>query len=348
MMVKKQFDSVDLVKFIAAILIVALHSDLFYDVNTTLYIIVCSGIARLCVPFFFVTSAFFYFRKPLTSDNTKRYCKRLLLLYAVWFIISLPKTIFDRFICSNYPFWITLFRFIRSFFVTSTFSGSWFIVSCIFCALFYYLINKLNRKTATALTVIISVAVYCWITFTSAYGNFINKIGISGFYDKYEMLFGNPYVSFLVGIPYFGLGKIFAKKYDENGLQSFSKGFCITGSVIAFALFIVEVFICKRFDLIKSTDCYLMLLPFILCFFPLILNWDISLKNAKLFRIASTILFFSHFLFLFVTEIAEWAFKLTIPGVFKFVFALSCSLAFAFAVLKLQNKKGFKWMRYLY
>ena len=347
-MTKKRFDSIDLVKFIAAILIVVLHSDLFLGINDTLHIIVGSGITRLCVPFFFIASAFFYFRKPLTTENTRRYCKRLLILYMVWFLISLPKTIFDRFICSEYSFGITLFRFLRSFFVTSTFSGSWFIISCIFCAVLYLGLSKIKHNASNILTVILCVAVYIWITFTSAYGTFINKFGISEFYDKYEMFFGNPYVSLLVGVPYFGLGKYFADNYNNNGLQKFSKGFCITGSIVTFALFIVEVFICHYYALSKSTDCYIMLLPFIFCFFPLIVNWDVSLKNAKLLRIASTIVFFSHFLFLFVMEFAEWAFKISITNFVKFVFSLLCSLAFAYLVLKFQNKKGFYWLKYLY
>ena len=344
----KKLDSVDLVKFIASILIVVLHSDLFLGINDVLHIAIDCGITRLCVPFFFITSAFFYFRKPLTSKNTKRYCIRLLLLYAVWFVISLPKTIFDRFICSEYSIGITIFRFIRSFFVTSTFSGSWFIISCVFCAVLYYGLSKINNKVSAIITFIICVVVYLWITFTSAYGVFIDKLGLSDFYDKYEMIFGNPFVSFLVGIPYFGLGKFFAENYQKNGLQKFSKGFCLTGSIVILVLFIIEVFICNKNGLSKSTDCYFMLLPFILFFFPLVLKWDVSLKNAKLLRIASTVVFFSHFLFLFATELAEWVFKITIPNFAKFAFAMICSLAFSFIVLKLQEKKGFHWLKYLY
>ena len=43
----------------------------------------------------------------------------------------------------------------------------------------------------------------------------MKRIGMDGFYRVYEMLFGNPYLSFLVGIPYFALGKHFAEIWDD-------------------------------------------------------------------------------------------------------------------------------------
>ena len=348
-MVKKQFDSVDLVKFIAAIFIVALHSDLFIEVNTVLNKFVCRGISRLCVPFFFIVSAFFYFSKPLEWSYTKKYCKRLLVLYAAWFIISLPKTIFDRFICSEYPLGETIFRFIRSFFVTSTFSGSWFIVSCIFCALLYFWLSKLSEKLSLIITIFLCVVVYFWITITSAYGKlFLDVFGLRDFYTHYELIFGKPFVSFLVGIPYFGLGKLFVYSYKENGKLLCSKPVCISGCIVSYTLFLLEIIITARNNICESTDCFLMLMPFIFFFFPLIINWNIEIKNAKSFRIASTIVFFSHFLFLFATEITEWALKITVPSYVKFLFALLCSLTLTWIVLKMQDKKGFHWLRFLY
>ena len=350
-MIKKQYDSIDLIKFIAAILIVLMHTDMFndfYDVCPYPYLFLTGALARLGVPFFFVSSAFFYFRKPLTWAGTKNYCKRLLTLYIAWFIIYLPKTIFDRFICSSYPTGITIFRFLRSFFVTSTFSGSWFIVSCIFCALLYYWISKLNKKAANITTIVISIISYVWYTFVSGYGNLMNSNGMISFYNIYEMLFGNPYVSFLVGIPYFAVGKYFAEicKGDRNYNYSKKKSLILT--IITFCLLMVEVFICYKNNLRMSTDCSIMLLPCIVCMFPLLINWNIELKNARLLRISSTIIFFSQFAFMFATELTEKAINIVIPYYVKSFFVLAMVLLTSWLVIKLKDKKGFHWLEYLY
>jgi len=206
----RNYDSLDLTKFIASICVVALHADALWDFSPMANSLICCGLFRLAVPLFFVISAFFFFGKEVTWEGTKKYIKRLLVLYAAWFIVSIPKTIFDRFICSHYPIGETVFRFVRSFFVTSTFGGSWFIVSCIFSALVYYKLEQLPEKTRKGLTIGISVIVYLWVTFSSAYGKLMTPLGMDGFYEKYELLFASPYCSFLVGIPYFAIGRFFA------------------------------------------------------------------------------------------------------------------------------------------
>ena len=347
----KKYDSIDLVKFIAAIFIVLMHADLFFDIYETCpypYEFFCHGIARLGVPFFFVSTAFFYFRKPLTWDGTKKYCKRLLILYAAWFVIYLPKTIFDRIITSPYSLGESIFRLVRAFFVTSTFSGSWFIVSCVFCALLYYLISKLNKKTVTIVTIVISIVSYVWFTFTSAYGALMGDIGIKELYDKYELIFAKPYMSFLVGIPYFAVGKYFAEVYRGEHRYNYSKNRSIVLSFLPFVLLMIEVYCCYKYNLRQSTDCYIMLLPCICAVFPLILNWNIELKNAKYLRISSTIIFFSQFYFLFAVEAAEKVFNTAIPYYIKSAFTLVMVLLTSWLVIMLQDKKGFHWLKYLY
>ena len=84
--------------------------------------------AARCPVLFYSVSIFF--QKAVDMDRRQTVLRQAVRLYLVWFIISLPKTVFDRFLCSLYLIGITIFRFDRSFIVTSTFSGSWFIVYC--------------------------------------------------------------------------------------------------------------------------------------------------------------------------------------------------------------------------
>lgn len=346
---KKNYDSIDLFKFIFSILIVALHADALYDFSPLANAFVCGGIARLGVPFFFVASAFFFFKKLVTWNNTKKYCKRLLILYAAWFIVSLPKTVFDRFICSDYPLPETIFRFIRSFFVTSTFSGSWFIVSCIWCALLFYLLEKQKTSVRRTIVIALSILVYAWTVFTSAYGNSLENLGLGGFYAKYTLLFGSPYCSFIVGIPYFAIGRYFAVKDSKKQEGEGSKRpIAYAGLAACLALLLTEVRFTNARGLTASTDCYIMLLPTTVFLFMIIKDLGLEIKRAKLLRVASTILFFSQFILLFTCELAEWAFKIMIPNIGKFLFAALFGLFLTWLILKLQDKKGFGWLRRFY
>ena len=340
----KNYDSIDLLKFIASIFVVALHADAFYDISPTLNVFICSGIARLAVPIFFVVSSFFFFSKEVTWQSTKKYCRRLLTLYIAWFIVSLPKTIFDRFASSEYSIRETVFRFIRSFFFTSTFSGSWFIVSCIFCALIYYQLEKLQKIKRILITVIISVAAYSWCVFTSGYGKLLEPLGLSEGYRIYSLLFGNPYCSIIVGIPYFAVGRYFAKKYVPGRVPI--KNAIL--SVVCVSVLLTEAYLTNMYNLAATTDCYVMLLPSVICLFPVFLSWSVKLNCAKTLRVASTIIFFSQFILLYICELSEWVLKVTIPCFGKFAFTVLCGLLLTWIILKLKDKRGFRWLRYFY
>lgn len=337
---KKNYDVIDLFKFIACFFVVALHADAFNDISPTLNAIVCGGIARLAVPMFFTFSAFFFFKKEQTAQSIRKYCLRLGKLYLCWFIVSLPKTIFDRIVCGDGTMAQKLFRFFRSFFVTSTFSGSWFIVSCIFCGILFYFLEKLPEKKRKTVTIILSAIVYLFCVGASAYGKLIPFFKDSVGYDIYLMLFANPYNNLFTGIPYFALGRFFAKR--EKNVRSIP---CLAA---ALALLIGEVVMTRYFGFVKATDCYLMLLPCTYFLIPFAVESEMKVKNAATMRIASTVVFFSQFLFLFACEFAEWALKITIPYFGKFLFAAVGGLLLTFVLIKLQKFKKLSWLKWFY
>ena len=79
------FTGIDAAKFLFAILVIGIHTEPF---GFNLWADRMFGImTRLCVPFFFVTSAFFLYRN---GSSIKQYIMRILRLYFVWSLIYLP------------------------------------------------------------------------------------------------------------------------------------------------------------------------------------------------------------------------------------------------------------------
>ena len=66
------YSSVDLVKFIAALLVVALHARPFIFDEDMDYYAIC--FCRIAVPFFFVATSFFFFLKE--KPDIKKYTKK--------------------------------------------------------------------------------------------------------------------------------------------------------------------------------------------------------------------------------------------------------------------------------
>lgn len=77
--------SVDIAKLVMAILVVGIHTEPFH---ANIWLDRGFGLlTRLCVPFFFITSAYFFFKG---RRSLKNYLGRIILLYVFWSLIYLP------------------------------------------------------------------------------------------------------------------------------------------------------------------------------------------------------------------------------------------------------------------
>lgn len=347
-----KYNSIDILKFIASFFVVMIHISLFNEVNPYLNLFTANGLSRLAVPIFFLASAFFFYKKNVNIDKYSqknallRYTKRMFVLYFGWFIISLPKTIYERFIYNEKSLLENLLQFIKSFFFTSTFSGSWFLVSCVFSVwVLYFIFNKSFKDATLVNKLIIGVCCFLYLlcVITSAYGNIFIKMGIGNFYDSFVFYFAKPYTSILVGVPYFVLGRYIAQ-YDPH-LTVRGK----TLGILSLFLFLTEILLTYNLDLQMSSDCYLMLLPCAYFIFVLIKDIRIELKfNTVILRNASTIIFFSHFIWIFAIEIFERVFSLSLNSLYRFVLVSVLCLLTVSAFLMLSKKKIFSWLKYLY
>ena len=345
MEIKRNYDMLDLVKLINSIFVISIHSNALRTISPLANSLVCNGIARLAVPFFFTCSAFLFFKSKTTKEKTIAYSRRILTLYLSWFVVMLPITVYDRFIVPDKPFLRNLLTFFQSIFLSSTFSGSWFLTSCIFCVWLFFFIEK--RKIPRASVIGLCCAAYLFCCLSSGYGNLIPKIGLSGVYEAYRALFLSPYTSIIVGASYFALGKHFAECERKNSffLSVKSTAVCLFASVL---LLLGEVYFCKKLSLSATTDCYLMLFPCNAFLFSLAVRSKAKIKNALILRKTSTVFFFSHFIWLFCFEVLEWFLKIQIASHFKFLGALALCFATAEIFFALEKTKHFAWIKKFY
>ena len=342
MILKRSYNSIDLMKFILCFLVVAIHSDPFEDISPFLNRLFL-GVERLAVPLFFIASGFFLFKGgPLDKYQLVKYLKRMGLLYFAWFFISLPITIFNRFLMGEGSLSVKLFLFVKNFFFTSTFSGSWFLASCFFCTILFYFIYKWFPSKGGRIVIALSALAYLLCVSTSAWGNLMDGIGLRQSYNNLVFWFAKPYTSIIVGVPYFATGKYIAKKEDE--LESPHWLLILT----LITLLLLEVYYTYTKQLCNSTDCYIMLLPCAYCVFVTSLKMDLKLKHPVEMRKTSTIVFFSQFIWLFLIEFVEWQFHIIIPHMGKFFIAVVLCLLTSFAVITLQKKRRFSWLRFFY
>lgn len=165
---KQRNTVIDCAKYIASLLIVAIHTGLFSDVNDTLYFVVVQILCRLAVPFFAVCTGYYLaqqlqFGRVLsdTAENKRsayRYWKKLLFLYSGWTLVYLFHSI---------PMWIDIgwfspFAFV-DFAIAAVTQGShyhfWYLWALIYTfPIFYVVLRIVDTVMLYALTAFLWLA----------------------------------------------------------------------------------------------------------------------------------------------------------------------------------------------
>lgn len=270
---KKVYESIDLFKFIAAILVVAIHSKPFVYDDSMNYFFTC--FCRIAVPYFFICSSFLFFSKE--KPDIKKYSKRLISLYIAWFIIELPFVYQRFFVDYEHPFFSQMFNFIRSLVFNNTWYASWFIMACIISTnIIYYLSHRLNNKQL----LLLGWGGYFFSLLCSSYSGMLDLLLDDNikYYHVAISFFFMPANSFIIALIYVVLGKIIAEDIQNN------KQLCINRKINVILLFLFAVLGIVEVHFIRwsvvISDAFLFLPFFIVLTFLLILRTRVNLSQS--------------------------------------------------------------------
>ena len=88
---KVNYQNLDILKYISAILIMILHLRPFINFSGQLDLAFNNIITRICVPIFFIITGYFVAKKEKNNENyIKDYVKKTIPLYLVWSLLYVP------------------------------------------------------------------------------------------------------------------------------------------------------------------------------------------------------------------------------------------------------------------
>lgn len=334
MTTKKELTSVDVFKFVAALMVVALHTKPFASFPETDYWV--TALCRIAVPFFFVVSSFFYFKsnKPIAG-----YLKRLAQLYVVWLVIESP-IVYMRFF-ANSSFIEGLKNFMIGLFLNNTFLASWYLMALLLGMWVVYLLSKWSP----ALLYVVGVLCAVLSVSHSAYFHLSDSEGWSTLTAFASKCFASN--SFIAAIPYCILGRYLALREECLLKKSGSFWFLLVAFV---GLAIVELSLCKHYRLWSMSDSYfltdsfLSLYPVALVLTVLLLayNLPVNKEASRMMRKMSILVYLSH------PVIATLLMKACgmEHGMTLYLCSALISAPLSFAIVKLSNK--IPLLKYLY
>ena len=348
---KKDFYAVDVMKLIMALLVIVIHKPLF-DTESGVFLNYISGsvICGIAVPFFFVASGYFFFRKinRVNDDKSKlfKYEKRLFLLYFIWTVIYLP-CIFVKYNTGHYDslniklFLGQMYLTAKNFIFSTSFVHFWYVNTLmVSVALIYLLYKKLGKNTVLGICLLITFVSYILLYFAKSGG------AIEMAYNAIPAVLRN---AFEKGLLCTSIG-FYISKTDLSDKKSIS----VVLSVIAFAVMIalgVMKYQNENFVLDKILHLFKILTSAFL--FSLCLKIELPYSPVYGYlRKYSTLIYFSHLLMM--SDLYAWISRNT--GITAFVdnepLIYFITLAFAVCVstliIVLSKKEKLKFLRYLY
>lgn len=335
---KKQFAAIDIAKWVSALLVVCIHTFPFLEISETFNLLWIATVCRLAVPFFFVTSAYFLYRKfeQGNSQYNKEvlfdYCMRVLKLYGIWTVIYLPYTIWDH--VSAGISLSGILSYVRDLFLNGSYYHLWFLPALVVSAIIVWYCNeKLSMDKAIKIT----LGLYFFGYFMNVYSPIWQAVpGISFFYGFFIKIFGTARNGFFFGPVYMMIGYLLARTKrlpEKTSLMAFC---------VSFVLLVLEVLLYNAFGVLQElSSMFLCLIP---CTFFLV-NYllKVKVKDPQKYvhlRWESSLIYTSHILF------AKILLRI-LPNAHIVVYFLTLCVSQLFAVLVVRYKDQFPILKNL-
>ena len=334
---RKQYGALDLAKFIAAILIIVLHTAPFSSYSEVLSYGLRGIVTVIAVPFFFITSGFLFCTKLnlLPQEEKPRYfkayIKRLAIMYLLWSAVYFVFVAISW--VQNGVTVIDVLQYIKRFFFEGSYSTIWFLPALITAVAVVYLLLK---RFSYMQIFCMAFPFYLIACLGSSYYGLSEKLPIvSNFFNLYYAFFDTVKNGLLFGFVYVALGGVFSEKQIE---RKPIKYLVLAG--VFMCLMAVETVAQTYLNWsVRGVDTKLMLLPASVFIFLFVMS--LNMKSGPAFvwmRKLSLLLFLSQRIFLTLFDYFLYDTVFVKNSMVYFISILGLTLIFSVCFIKLSEK----------
>lgn len=338
----KQYKSLDVAKFICAILIIIIHTSPFSSFSKALTFGFRNIVCVIAVPFFFLTSGFLAFKKidSLAQENKNKYVagylKRLAIMYGIWSAVYFPFVVI-KWTRKGFTIYSVL-EYVKDFFFEGSYSTIWFLPALFTAVLLVYLLHKkLSYKTIF----LISAIIYIFTLAGSSYYGLATKIPfIKGIFELYYSFFDSIKNGVLFGMIFVSLGALVSE--NEEIITKKTTAFKAFILVCFFAIILaIEEFLVAYFNFnMRGVDTVISLVPFGYFFIRFLLVFDVKVSDETciLMRKYSILMFLCQRIPLSIIEMFMGNTIIATNSIVFFFVVLITTLLISFVILKGSEK----------
>lgn len=325
-MSRERYDTgIDWLRLAAAILVIAIHTSPLADFNETGDFILTRVLARIAVPFFFITSGYFLLSRYHDSDRKLRhFLKKTGWIYGASILLYLPLNFRNGYFSQSQ----LLPELLKDLIFDGTLYHLWYLPASMLGMLIAW---KLVEKLDFSKGLVMALLLYLVGLFGDSYYVVVEKLPLlKAFYDRLFELFDYTRNGLFFAPVFLILGGFIAD--ERRKLSSVEAG---VGFLISLGLLLAEALILHRHGFQRHDSMYVFLLPAMYFLFHLILLW--KGRRIPLLRPASLVVYLIHPLVI----AAVWRFS-SQNSLFHFGLVCLLSLLFSFAMAALWLRFSFK------
>lgn len=288
-----RYGTVDFVKLILAFLVIAIHyplTDSFSSIPSMLFYIANPFFTRVAVPYFFITSGFFCFRKvqldqysisrPLTS------AAKIIKLYLIWSLIyilpSFLKAIIER---------ENLVDFALQNLTTVGLVGInqlWYLRALAIAIILVALLLKSRMSVKGIL--FISLLFYMVGLLGQSYAGIVRQDSLlDSVLQKYLSIFSTTRNGLFNGFLFVSLGLAASRIKITHKKSTYILLFACS-----MVLFLIELFVVRKYNWVRENDMYISLIPASWYLFLFTIHTPKDGERQLIFRDLSALLFYTH------------------------------------------------------
>lgn len=149
---RKRNQLLDFMKFLLSIFVITIHCQLFKDFQKNLYVGFTMGLARVAVPFFFVSSGYYYAKKVESNKPVRNYILKLIKLLLIY--EGVEFIVMGYFV---YPMYNNLFLLLFRCLSVGITGAYWYITSLL---LTYVVVTPLWKRNKMSICIVVGLLLY--------------------------------------------------------------------------------------------------------------------------------------------------------------------------------------------
>ncbi len=331
-------NTVDITRFVFAVIILFCHADLFIDINTDFYNIFFRLAVRVTVLYYLIVSGYYYISALLKGKaNFKKQFFSVLKIYALWTLIYYVISFVLSVVIDNEPLDVFIVERIKFFFLDGSFYHFWYFLALLYSMAAITLVYRFFKEKGLLVFAIISLIFNIIAVFGTTY-LFIGKTFpmLSRFYESPNFI--AIMLIFAIGFSSFSSAYFIIKIRERN---IFSQKSSLILLIITALMYLAECSILVLvFDSTERPYVFFTCYPLMIFTMLFVLEYPLpkQTKISELSKKSAGFIYYVHPLVLLGLQFSAGFIGYKFNSIFLAITALLITLAMTYVMLKIDNK----------